>query len=405
PPVATVSLWEQGIKKEEKKDEKKDEKKEGDKKDEEKKPEGDKKDEKPQLKDARPTVKLSFGKRENGLVYVLRETKDGTTLVTVPDSLLDAVSKPPLAYLDKSIPSFSGDVTTVTLERGGEKFVVEKDKDKGTWKFLEPKALDGKPANNLVMSSVVSAVQFLRADKIVAEKATPELEEQYGLKSPETKVILTTRKDDKTEDWTYLFGKEEGDNVYAKLGSKDTIFQVKKFSITALQGELRDTTLFSFDRNNVQGMKVEGWVALFPANPQTVELERKSATDWKVKNTTPAAPIGNLDAKKAEDLLDFVLRRKVDKFIGKAGPTPQKMLLTDDAVIITLTVANEKEPIVLTVGGETPDGKGWFAKGSMLPNEFFILAKQDTLPKDQTNDLFAKIRSQTPTQYFSAAPK
>src|SRR5581483_7424305 len=74
-PVAVVSLWVDGLAKEEKKDDKKDADKKDDKKDEKK--DGDKKDEKkdekkptkPKLKNAdKPTVRLLFGKKESGLV-------------------------------------------------------------------------------------------------------------------------------------------------------------------------------------------------------------------------------------------------------------------------------------------------------------------------------------------------
>jgi hypothetical protein len=109
-----------------------------------------------------------------------------------------------------------------------------------------------------------------------------------------------------------------------------------------------------------------------------------------------------LDPSKAEEFLKYVLRQRVEKFINLAkGPQPQKMLLTDNALEIEILVANETKPITLTVGGETPDQGFWFAKSSVLPDEYFTLRKNDRQPADQTTDLFEKLRSKTPVEFFN----
>src|SRR5438552_12117562 len=87
-PSAVVSVWVEGVQKDEeddkeaKKDQKKDEKKDA---------------EAPKLKSDKPTVKLTFGKSANGVVYVSREADNDKTIVTVPDTLLKRVDQGPLA--------------------------------------------------------------------------------------------------------------------------------------------------------------------------------------------------------------------------------------------------------------------------------------------------------------------
>jgi hypothetical protein len=149
-PAAVVSLWVDGVKKEEpKKDEDKDKKdtaKEGEKKEERKDPNA-----RPALKTDTPTVKVSFGKhdRDKGLVWVRREStgdkpEDKSTVVAaVPDSLLDKVTQGPLAYLDKTLPTFLGEATKLTLERNGQTYVIEKGKEKSSWQIQEPKEWAG----------------------------------------------------------------------------------------------------------------------------------------------------------------------------------------------------------------------------------------------------------------------
>src|SRR5262249_11314313 len=176
-PTAEISIWVEGIKKEEKKEEKKDEKvaeKKDDKKDtttEDKKDQ--KKDEKaeakkepettePKLKSDQPTVKLVFGKRDNGVVYVRLETGSDKTRLAVPDTLLTRASEGPLAYLERILPSFSSDadVAKLVLQRGGETYEVDKekkdDKSPGTWKLKQPADLAGRKADPKRVDNILS---------------------------------------------------------------------------------------------------------------------------------------------------------------------------------------------------------------------------------------------------------
>ena len=143
-PAAVVSVWIDGVKKEEKKG-------------------GDEKDEKstkePELTSDKPAVKLTFGKldRDKGLAYVKRESGGDTSIVTVSDNVYNQVTASYLAYLDRNLPSFSGsphevakDVTKLTLLRGGQTWEVTKEKagDKTSWKFAQPQAMAGRTAND-----------------------------------------------------------------------------------------------------------------------------------------------------------------------------------------------------------------------------------------------------------------
>ena len=98
--------------------------KEKTKADEKKDKKGEKKDAEPKLKDAKPTVKLTFGKKDNNVVYVRRETGSDKAIVAVPATLLAKVDQGRLAYLDRTLPSFSenADVSGLVLQRGGQTF-------------------------------------------------------------------------------------------------------------------------------------------------------------------------------------------------------------------------------------------------------------------------------------------
>src|SRR6202035_5787143 len=84
----------------------------------------------PKLKDTKPTVKLTFGKKDNNVVYVRREVGSDKALVAVPATLLAKADQGRLAFLDKTLPSFSenADVTGLVLQRGGQTYDIDKEK-------------------------------------------------------------------------------------------------------------------------------------------------------------------------------------------------------------------------------------------------------------------------------------
>jgi hypothetical protein len=389
-PTTVVSLWVDGIKKEDKKDEKKDEAAKDDKKDD--KTKDDKKDAKadaakkeekkdpnaePALKDDKPTVRLVFGKKDKDVVYVRREAGGETARLAVPAALLDKVSEGKLAYLERKLPSFTtADVTKIVLNRGTDTYEIEKPKDDkaNTWKVKQPKDLAGRNADSAKVDRLLGDLRDLQAEKLVAEKATDSEMERYGLKNPVVKATLTERKSDKeTKDQVYLFGKETDDKsgIYAKQGGRDTVFVVRKGTLEALQADLQDTKIFAFDIGKVKGLKLQGWHDII-GSTYTLDLERQSSQTWTVK----APPDFKLNTSQVESFLAALINIRAERFLGRqAGSKPEyKLDVKDGALEITIPVEGEKEPATLTIGGPS-GGDGLYARSNKFPGEVFILPK------------------------------
>jgi hypothetical protein len=399
-PSAVISLWTEGLKKEESKDEKakddkKDEKKDGqaknDKKDERKddKAKEEKKDAKtdtakkeerkdaaePLLKDEKPTVKLVFGKKDKDVVYVRRETGNEVSRLAVPATLLDKATEGKLAFLSRKLPNFAvnSEVSKVRVTRGGQTYEIDKitdDKSPPSWKLKEPKDIAGRTADTGKVDRLLSALRDLRATKLIAEKATDAELERYGLKAPAIQATVTLAKPDKkTEDYIYLFGKETDDkaNVYAKQGSRDMVFLVAKDVLEPLQGDWQDPSVFHIDVAKVKGLKLIGWQDVV-GSPVTLDLE-KSAQGWTVKSP----PDFKLNIPNAEGLLTWLSQVKAVRFLGKGVPKPeQKLTPKDGALEIVFMVEGEKEPYTLTIGGRS-DNEGYYARSNKLPDEIFIV--------------------------------
>ena len=175
----------------------------------------------------------------------------------VPRGLFDQLSKGPLAYFDRSIPSFNPG-----QRRGGrhEGRVDPRRADvrrhavraTGPWKIEQPKALAGRTADAQAVRGILGDLNRLTAREIVAEKAEPKDLATYNLAKPPVRVVVTLTKEGKPVPTTFDFGNEAGARgVYFKLGGKDAVYLVGNEALQPLKRELRDTAVFAFDPSKV----------------------------------------------------------------------------------------------------------------------------------------------------------
>jgi Domain of unknown function (DUF4340) len=384
-PTAVISLWTDGVKKEDKPadDAKKEDEKDPAKKDEAKK-DGEKKDankdakqpasQQPALKDPKPTIKLTFGKRDKDLVYVKREMGSDVARLEIPGSVLDRASEGKLAYFDRRFPakSYPNDAIKVVLTRDGTTFEMSRsrtDKEMTPWKLSLPKDLAGRTVENIKIQKILAIFAHLVAAKLVTDNVNENDLERFGLKNPVIKLAITTEQDKKTEESVYLLGKETDDKegVYAKIVGRDLVFVLPNSMAESLKGDLQDPVVLQFDPAKVKGMKLTGWHALL-GSLFTLDLERKSATEWVAK-----APADyKVDSAVAETFLGSLNGLRAVSFVGaKSGPKPeQKFDPKEGGLLIQLTVDGEPQPITIQVGAKTAEG--WFTTCSKLPGEVFI---------------------------------
>lgn len=340
-------------------------------------------------KGAAPEVRLLFGGTGKDVVYVKRISGKGTeTRMAVPAALLEEVNPPQgyLAYLDDQLPSF--DTTTVTrveLNRGAEKFVVERagDKDKQGWKIVQPADL---PDRGVAGDQVAALLQKLKDLQVVRwVKKVPEADEldrTYGLKNPPLSVTLHFKKDKddkKAEEKVYKFGKDgsvgKEKGIYALTSGTDIIFLAKIETVDFLQkAELRDRSIFQFDPEKVRELQLSGWkdVVKFTL---TLKLKRDSASSpWQVSE-----PAGfQLDRSKADVFVDTLSRLQAERFAafkGGARPGEHRPATGGPLLAVAFQVEGEKKDRTLTLWQETPAHDGYFAEASTLPGVVFVVPK------------------------------
>jgi hypothetical protein len=401
PDLPYLALWQDGIAKDDKKDEKKDDKKEekkddkGDKKDDKKEGEAKKPEEStPKLKSDKPTVKIVFGKRDRdkGLVYVRRETSDGSSVVAISDAWVDKVGVGPLAFLDRKIPSFGEDmpglppgfgdpakgVKELVLTRGGSATRLEQVKKEGAaaeWKFQEPESLKDRPASASGVTGILTALKGLSALKLVVEKPTDADLELYGLKTPQVEAkVVVEGKDNKTDEFVYKFGKETEDKtgVFAMTNKRDIVFVTDKAILDRFKAELRDLTVLHFEPSKLKSLKLTGWVR----NNKTdeVELERKAGGIW----TYLVPPELKVDSGRAQSFVDSIRDLQATSFVPKDSVKPEVARLDpkDGALLIEITLDGEMKPLQLTIGGLDAENKHFFARSSQQGDDLFLLPRE-----------------------------
>ncbi len=385
-PSAVVSLWVDGIAKEEKKEDKKDEKKE-EKKDGKPEAKKEEKSARPKLKEPeKPTVRLTFGAVQDNLVAVKREAGGETAILKVPASVLEQVRNGPVAYLDRVLPKFNEadpthDVTKLVIVRNGVTTELTKDPKASSpavaWKLDKPADLAGRTADVAAVDGILRTLNNLRAVKLVSEKPEAEVvDREFGLKTPATKATVTLTKDGKATTYEYDFGKDvDATKVYARQGQRpDVVFEVEKADLAPLSRDLQDPTVFRFDPVKVKQLRLTGWKDV-TGSPLVLDFERKDASTWSAK-----LPAGfTVSSEKVNRLAAELSSLRAVKFLGKkaAGKEREENALTADkgGLVIEATVEGEKEPFVLTVGNLDADKTAYLATSNRTGDSIFTVRK------------------------------
>lgn len=372
----------------------------------------------PDLKDKKdkPTVKLVFGNEDkDGGLWALRDGEGiKPSIVKVSKTLLERVTKDELAYYQRQLPPWPSGAeyqeTGLVLKRPDGTFVLAKEKkdDKeafGTWTIKEPKDVagpaDGRAVENLLQGGLRG---WLRPAEFVKKQPSDQQLEEYGLKKPEYSVTIVFQKtapeekkddkEDKKDDKdkkeekkddkdkkpepektelkrTYLFGKKtpDGAGVYAMLDDKTDerklVFIVRPWELlrTALDGELRDRKVFSFEVGKVKKLKVR-----FNKFLQTLELERKDNNTWAVKK--PEEDF-TLDDRNADAFLTMLSMLDLERFV-KGGAKDEHELAKDKRNMEVEITLDDGKTLTLTVGKFDDKEKGYYAQASTLKDVFLL---------------------------------
>jgi hypothetical protein len=294
------------------------------------------------------------------------------------DKALTALAKrPALAYRGRKVFDFlAGDVARLEVERSGEKYALQRDKDKGTWTLIAPTKADTDAGK---VSRLVDDLGRLEAVEYVNENPKPEeLEKEYGLAPAALSATVAYAKEDKPPQ-TLQVGKQRGDKpeFFARLASAPAVFVIGKAVRDDLGQSslaLRPLGLWEFAAADVTDMRVQ-------KEGRAYRLKR-DGTAWKIVEpfeAPAAAGPGNLLAAE-------LAGPKVERFEAHVAKDLATYGLDKPALRVAVTARKPKEPDakeetaehVLLIGKPTAEGAATrFAR--LADGEAVFVAGEKTL--------------------------
>ena len=308
-----------------------------------------------------PTLDLTLGNR-NPLAKVVyaRSAGDPSTLLALPEAIMEAFPSGPLAYRDRTVLSqdrFALDRLTVrrapvaaagpplavlqspaTPHPGPESF--------GQWQLTEPVKA---PADPQAVARLAVLLSGLRAEALVAEEADPKA---YGLDAPWLSVAWTPRPGANASARALDLGKEVpgGSGArFARLSGSKVVFTVHARAVEILDAELRDHTLLAFPAEKVSQIELR-WPG------RSIALARDPAGTAKVPAwmPRPGADLSGFEVARVNTLLESLANLQAARFTQYDGPIPAAAGLASPAFEAVVTLGGETTPRVVRLGAPGP---------------------------------------------------
>lgn len=292
----------------------------------------------------KPVVLEISKPNEKGNVYAKLSTRD--SILIVPAKAGDLLDIKPNDVRDKHLTRLNLDTVDrihvepagkpkITLARKGENWTIQTSGD--------------KPANSAEVRQLAETLQNQQVTNFVSDVAT-ELP-KYGLDQPQLKVTFSAYASSNTAETkagenpitTILFGKTEGENVYAKLDEEPFIVSVP---VTMLSGiftdplQWQDLAIYQLKPEDIATLEIarEGQPPL--------ALMRDKET-WK-----PAKGDAAINNTNVQSLANTLASLHAARWVGAAKP---EQGLDKPEITVSFATADKKSN-KLRVGAPTPDG-------------------------------------------------
>jgi hypothetical protein len=225
------------------------------------------------------------------------------------------------------------------------------------------KSLSDKPANSGAVQGMAGALQNQVVTAFVSDVATDL--PKYGLDAPQLKVTFSSYASENTAETkageepleTILFGKVDGDTVYAKLDDEPFIVSVPK---SILDGIYTDP--LKWQDLAIYKLKADDIVALDVTNEGQATLSVVKAKDqWK-----PAKGDIALNTTNIQSMVNTLAALRAVQWAGAAAP---QQGLDKPAVTISFTTAGKQSN---TVKLGTPAGDYFNASATGADGTFLI---------------------------------
>lgn len=299
------------------------------------------------VEEAKEPVVLQIGsnpkdEKDKEKTYAKLSARD--SVVLLPKSIEQLLTVQPNDLRDKNLVRVESDIVDrITIESAGAQKVVLARKGED-WVRKGDKDM---PVNGALASGLLNALKAQQVTAFVADVAT-ELP-KYGLDQPSVKVTLSSFASENTAEEkagekpivAVLFGKIEGENVFAKLDDEPFILSVNKSILEAIPTDpirWQELTIFKFKPEEITSLEVTR------GEQAPIALVREKE-QWKL-----AKGDGAVNQANAQSLVNTLAGLRAVRWAGATKPDDG---FDKPRVVVTFKTAAAAGK--LTLGGSTPD--------------------------------------------------
>ena len=299
--------------------------------------------------DKRQTLQIGgIPEKEKEQVYV-RFAPRGS-VYTLPKKLEEILNTKPTDLRDNHlVPIDTNILDRVTIDAPGKTKTVLARKD-GNWTIANR---NNAPADSGAVRRMIEALQNEQVTRFVEDVASNL--PKYGLDKPQLQLTFSSFASENTAESkageqpfaTIAFGKEEGDNVYARLTDEPFVVAVRRglldqFSADPLRWQ--DLSIFKFKPEQIHRISV--------TTDKELSLERDQNNQWHWLKGSGAVNQANL-----QSVLKTLSNLYAVRWLGPI--TPQQGFDKPQLVLTFTTSADNKTSYKLTVGAQNNDGTFW----------------------------------------------
>ncbi len=282
--------------------------------------------------------------KEKEKTYVKLSTR--SSVLVVPSSLDSLLDTKPNDVRDRNLLRVESDIVDrITIEGSGREKIVLARKEE-SW----VRKVDGQDQaiNVAAARKLLGELQNAQVADFVADVAT-ELP-KYGLDQPAVKVTLSSYASENTADTNtgekpivaVLFGKTEGEAVYAKLDEEPFVVSVPKALLDFVMADAlqwQDLAIYKHKAEDLTGLEItrEG--------QPTITLERDKDKNWAL-----AKGDGKVNQTNAQSLANTLASLRAVRWAG--APTPEQGLAQPKITVSFKTAGGGGK---LLIGAETPE--------------------------------------------------
>src|SRR5438270_1970737 len=273
-----------------------------------------------------------------GFVYTLPK-KIEETLNNKPNDLRDRH----LVRIDSNIL----DRITIDAQGKGKTVLARKDEN---WTIA---SRNNAPANSSEVRRLIDTITNEQVTKFVEDVASNL--PKYGLDKPQLQLTFSSFASENTAETkageqpfaTIAFGKDEGDNVYARMTDEPFVVAVRRGLLDQISPDpsrWQDLSIFKFTPDQIHRVSV--------TTDKEVSLERDQRNQWHWLKGT-----GAINQASLQSLLTTLSNLTAARWLG--ATTPQQGLDKPRLVLSFTTSTDDKTSHKLTVGAQNNDGTVW----------------------------------------------